>query len=113
INPSIALGARWHFVGGKGGVGKTTCAAMLSVEGAPRARTLLVTTDPASSLPAVLATRVGASPSPVRGARGLFAASVDSASAFERWLAPRREMLSTIAPRGTYLDDADTRTVLK
>ena len=86
---------------------------MLSVEGAPRARTLLVTTDPASSLPAVLGTRVGASPSPVRGARGLFAASVDSASAFERWLAPRRDILSTIALRGTYLDEEDVGRLLK
>jgi len=86
---------------------------MLSVAGAPRARTLLVTTDPASSLPAVLGTRVGASPSPVRGARGLFAASVDSASAFERWLAPRRDILSTIALRGTYLDEEDVGRLLK
>src|SRR4029078_6411427 len=105
---------------------------MLSVEGAPRGRTLLVTTDPASSLPAVLGTRVGASPSPVRGARGLFgarvgapspppvrgarglfAASVDSASAFERWLAPRRDILSTIALRGTYLDEEDVGRLLR
>jgi len=99
-------------VGGKGGVGKTTCAAMFAVDSAATRRTLLVTTDPASSLPAVLGTRVGAAPSRVRGTRDLFAASVHAASAFERWLAPRREILSTIALRGTYLDEEDVARLL-
>jgi arsenite-transporting ATPase len=86
---------------------------MRAIERAAAARTLLLTTDPASSLPAVLDARVGAAPTPVRGARGLFAASVDSASAFERWLAPRREILSAIALRGTYLDEEDVGRLLK
>ena len=103
----------WRFVGGKGGVGKTTCAAMLAVEAAATGPTLLVTTDPASSLPDVLGVKVGPDPAPVRGARGLHAANVDASRAFQRWLAPRKDLLATIAVRGTYLDDEDVARLLK
>ena len=50
----------FEFVGGKGGVGKTTAAAALALgaAGAGR-RTLVVSTDPAHSLGDVLARRVG------------------------------------------------------
>lgn len=103
----------WRFVGGKGGVGKTTCAAMLAVEASAAGLTLLVTTDPASSLPDVLAAAVGPDPAPVRGARGLYAANVDGSRAFQRWLAPRKDLLATIAVRGTYLDDEDVARLLE
>jgi len=49
----------------------------------------------------------------VKGARNLYAASLDAATAFDRWLAPRRELLATIALRGTYLDDEDVARLLK
>jgi arsenite/tail-anchored protein-transporting ATPase len=100
-------------VGGKGGVGKTTCAAILALESARHRRTLLVTTDPASSLSAVLQTTVGSEPAPVRGARRLHAADLDASRAFERWLAPRRPLLAAIALRGTYLDEEDVARLLK
>ena len=49
------------FVGGKGGVGKTTIAAALAVAAADSGhRTLLVSTDPAHSTSDVLQTRLGA-----------------------------------------------------
>ena len=77
------------------------------------ARTLLVTTDPASSLPAALGAGVASDPAAVPGAKRLYAASVDAGAAFERWLAPRREQLAAIALRGTYLDDEDVSRLLK
>jgi arsenite/tail-anchored protein-transporting ATPase len=54
------LDRRVLFFGGKGGVGKTTCAAAFAL-GASRAgrRTLLVSTDPAHSTSDVLATKLG------------------------------------------------------
>jgi arsenite-transporting ATPase len=103
----------FQFVGGKGGVGKTTHAAMAALHAASRVRTLLVTTDPASSLSAVLDVPVGTAPAPVQGAPRLYAASVDAKTAFHRWLAQRRELLATIALRGTYLDDEDVARLLK
>ncbi len=100
-------------MGGKGGVGKTTHAAIAALEAAARGRTLLVTTDPVSSLSAVLDAPVGAEPAPVRGANRLHAANVDAKRAFDRWLSRRRELLATIAVRGTYLDDDDVARLLK
>ena len=48
------------FVGGKGGVGKTTVAAALGVEAAARGHTcLLVSTDPAHSLGDIFDTTIG------------------------------------------------------
>ena len=94
-------------------MGKTLHAAMAALTAAARARTLLVTTDPASSLSAVLDEPVGAAPAPVRGAPRLHAASVDAKRAFDRWLAQRRDLLATIAVRGTYLDDEDVGRLLR
>ena len=103
----------FQFVGGKGGTGKTTHAVMAALQAASRARTLLVTTDPASSLSAALDEPVGPEPAPVRGAPRLHAANVDAKSAFARWLSQRRDLLATIAVRGTYLDDDDVARLLK
>ncbi len=103
----------FQFVGGKGGVGKTTCAAMFALRAALHGRTLLVTTDPASSLSAVFGRSIAADPAPVSGATGLFAANVDGARAFERWLTPRKALLAAIALRGTYLDEEDVGRLLK
>ena len=49
----------------------------------------------------------------MKGARNLYAASLDAAAAFDRWLAPRRDLLAAIAVRGTYLDDEDVARLLK
>jgi arsenite/tail-anchored protein-transporting ATPase len=93
-------------------VGKTTHAAMAAIDAASRRRTLLITTDPASSLSAVLDVPVGSTPAAVAGARQLRAANVDARRGFERWLSDRRDLLATIAVRGTYLDDEDVSRLL-
>ena len=100
------------FVGGKGGVGKTTCAAALALAAARHRRTLLITTDPASSLGDVLDVGVTAAPRRIPRVPNLDAVNVDAAQAFERWLAPRRSLLATIALRGTYLDEEDVGRLL-
>ena len=81
----------WHFVGGKGGVGKTTCATAFALRSARRRRTLLVSTDPASSLADALGVRVGIrSCTDCARPAACTAANLDASSAFERWIAPRR-----------------------
>jgi arsenite/tail-anchored protein-transporting ATPase len=96
---------RYLFLAGKGGVGKTTCAAASALLAARRERTLLVSTDPAHSLGDALGVRLGAAPRAV-SAR-LFAAELDADRALSRWLKARERSFRRIAARGTYLDEED------
>lgn len=93
---------RYAFFTGKGGVGKTSlsCATGLALAEAGR-RVLIVSTDPASNLDEVLGTHLGAEPTPVAGAPGLFALNIDpeaAAQAYkERMVAPYRGVLPPAA----------------
>jgi arsenite-transporting ATPase len=86
---------RFHFFTGKGGVGKTSLACAIAVGLADRGRrTLLVSTDPASNLDAVLGVTLGNTPSTVPGAAHLLAMNIDPEAAArsyrERTIAPYR-----------------------
>lgn len=83
---------------GKGGVGKTSIACATAVSLAQMGkRVLLVSTDPASNLDEVLATKLGVQLTPVTSAAGLFAMNVDPEEAArqyrERVVGPYRELL--------------------
>ena len=99
----------YEFIGGKGGVGKTTMAAALALARAcARQRTLVVSTDPAHSLGDALGHRLGARVTHVpAGGTTLDAVELDADRALACWLRGRRGALRLIAERGTYLDDAD------
>lgn len=102
---------RLWFFGGKGGVGKTTCAAAAAVRRAREGRrVLVVSTDPAHSLGDALDTRLGADPKKVEGT--LFAAQLDADRALDRWLGEREDAFRTVAERGTYLDREDVDKLL-
>ncbi len=98
----------WTLVGGKGGVGKTTCSAALAARSAQRGtRTLLLSTDPAGTLGDAIGTALGAEPIAVAGQERLEAMQLDAKAARDAFLARWRETLITIVDRGTYLDDED------
>lgn len=98
----------WVLVGGKGGVGKTTCAVALAVRSAERgARTLLLSTDPAGTLADALGAPLTALPTPVPGQESLDGMQLDAIAARDAFLARWRETLAAIIDRGTYLDDED------
>ncbi|HLQ32608.1 MAG TPA: ArsA family ATPase [Chloroflexota bacterium] len=84
---------RFLFFGGKGGVGKTTCAAAaaLSLPGPVLALSL----DPAHSLRDVL------------GEAEVDVLELDARQAFREFMGQHREELRAIADRGTYFDDED------
>lgn len=72
------------IVAGKGGVGKTTIATVLALESALRARTLLVSTDPAPSLADALAQPVADDDTLVAGSERLNARQMNASAAFAR-----------------------------
>lgn len=83
--------ARLVIFGGKGGVGKTTCAtaaALLLAEARPERRLLLLSTDPAHSLADVLEIPLGDDPRPVSGGPGrLRVRELDAPRTFASWRA--------------------------
>lgn len=93
---------RHLFFTGKGGVGKTslaTAAAVTLADGG--SRVLLVSTDPASNLDAVLGVTLGRTPTPVPGVERLAALNIDPEAAAEAY---RERVLEPY--RGVLPDDA-------
>ena len=99
------------FYGGKGGVGKTTCAAARAlVEAVAGRRVLVVSTDPAHSLGDALGVKLGARPRTIQ--RNLSAAELDAPRAFSRWIDRHRAALGDVLEHGTWLDRADVDALL-
>jgi arsenite-transporting ATPase len=109
--PKTAAERSARFLGGKGGTGKTTCAAAIAWQA--RGRVLVVSLDPAHSLGDALGLALGPEDRPVPGSRGrLRAAEVDAPRAYARWLARERPLLLRLAERGTYLRAGEIEAVL-
>ncbi|MEZ5287956.1 MAG: ArsA family ATPase [Vicinamibacterales bacterium] len=96
---SALLDRRVIFVGGKGGVGKTTIAASLAVEAAERGRrVLVVSTDPAHSLGDVFGRDIG--PSDRMLSANLWGREIDGEEEAGRHIATvKQQMKSLVHPR--------------
>ena len=98
---------RLLLFGGKGGVGKTSCAsatALRLANNSPQAKFLLVSTDPAHSLADSLA---GALPPP-----NLQISELDAKKCLTEFKGKHGWKLAEIASRGTFLDDGDISELL-
>ena len=112
--------ARLLMFGGKGGVGKTTCAAAAALDiaaTAPDRRVLLVSTDPAHSLADVLGSAISDTPQAVPDCPGnLRVRELDAARAFEsmreRYAASVDSLFDRLA-RGSSFDAAYDRRVMQ
>ncbi len=105
---------RFHLVGGKGGVGKTTCSAAFAVTRAiSGARVLVATTDPAPSLADAFRIPLTSSPTRIPLRTGsLHGIQIDARLALRRWINRRRVSLEKIALEGTWLDPEDVTRML-
>jgi arsenite-transporting ATPase len=103
---------QFHFIGGKGGVGKTTCAAALALaEAVSGARVLVASTDPAPSLGDAFRMRLSGTPTRIKGR--LHGVEIDAPTVLRRWIAERRAALEKIALEGTWLDRDDVARLLR
>jgi arsenite-transporting ATPase len=121
----VLLKKRILFFGGKGGVGKTTCAAAWAVAAARAGRRVLaVSTDPAHSLGDALGMRIapGGTTIPMHRTPGakprarsgtLRVVELDAPRAFARWLAEHRRALGDILEHGSLLDREDVEALLE
>ena len=93
----MLLTRRISFLGGKGGVGKTTIAASAARAAADAGqRTLLVSTDPAHSTSDVLQTRLGSDVRPVT--QSLYAMELDPEHEAELYISDVKERLAEAVP---------------
>jgi len=110
IDALLASFPGWTLVGGKGGVGKTTCAATLALHSAQGGTpTLVLSTDPAGTLADALGAPLSGSPRTVAGVPSLAASQLDAAAARTDFVSRFGDVVATIIDRGTYLDHEDIR----
>ena len=99
---------RTSLVVGKGGVGKTTCAAGLAAVCAQRGeRTLLLSTDPAAALADALGSPVSTDVSALGEQPNLDVRQLSAPVLREHFLNRWRSTIGDIIDRGTYLDRED------
>lgn len=105
---------RYVLYGGKGGVGKTTCAAATALSYAEGGRpTLVVSTDPAHSLSDAFDVDIGPEPTRVLEDAALWAVEVDPGERIGRYRGQVSAALEELEDLGITLDDDDLDDVLE
>jgi len=94
--------------GGKGGVGKTTCASRAGLYLAKEGfKTLVISTDPAHSLSDSLGQKIGDEIKEVKGIKNLSALEVNAQKALSQFKIKYESQIKKIFDTSTYLDQDD------
>lgn len=104
-------GLKLILFGGKGGVGKTTCAASTGIFLAKEFKTLLVSTDPAHSVSDSLGQQIGDNIKEVKGIRNLWALEINAEKALAEFKTEYEEEIKKILDTSTNLDQEDIESV--
>jgi len=105
--PSLKL----ILFGGKGGVGKTTCACSTALYLAEDFKTLLFSTDPAHSLADSLGQEIGSQVKQVKGIENLSALEIDAEQALLKFKTEHENEITKILETGTNLDTEDINSI--
>jgi len=97
--------------GGKGGVGKTTCASAAALYLAEDFKTLIFSTDPAHSLADSLGQKLGDQPKEIKGVQNLSALEVNAENALSKFKTEHQDKIRKIVETGTNLDTEDIDSV--
>ena len=100
-------GLKLILFGGKGGVGKTTCASSAAIYCAQQAKTLLISTDPAHSLADSLGQEIGDTIRPVKGVENLSALEINAEKAMAGFKSKYEKEIKLIFDNSSYLDADD------
>ena len=98
--------------GGKGGVGKTSCAIATAVALSENFRTLLISTDPAHSVSDCLEQQIGFKVTKVEGVDNLSAIEVVADEALSVFIKAHQNELKKLLKTSTNLDNEDIDDVL-
>lgn len=97
--------------GGKGGVGKTTCAVSTSIFLSKNYKSLLISTDPAHSLSDNLGVEIGDGITDVKGIKNLSAIEVNAEKVFSEFKIHHEKEIKKILDNSTYLDKEDIDSI--
>jgi len=97
--------------GGKGGVGKTTCACGTALYLAKDFKTLILSTDPAHSLADSLGQKLGYQPKEIKAIKNLSALEVNAEKALSKFKTEHGNEIKKIVETGTNLDTEDIDSV--
>lgn len=109
LEPSLKL----ILFGGKGGVGKTTCAATAALYLANNNKnTLLISSDPAHSLSDSVGTEIGDEIRQIKGVKNLSAIEISAEKALSKFKIEYDAELRRLFDTSTYLDKEDIDSIL-